>query len=692
MKISRSMATMLAGAALSCEAMPADADEGMWTFDAFPSAQVKAAHGFGPDQAWLDHVRQSAARLTDGCSSSLVSGDGLLLTNHHCVIGCAQNLSDTDHDFVKDGFLADDRQRERNCPGQQAEILTAIADVTAPVTLAIGTAVGEGLVKARDAAIAGLEARGCPDTARTRCEVVSLYGGGQYKLYTYRKYSDVRLVFAPEYQSAQFGGDPDNFNFPRYGLDASFLRIYEDGKPVKTPVHLRWNPRAPVPGELLFAAGNPGSTSRLFTQSQMAFRRDVALPGVEILLSELRGRLIAAMASDAEKTRTGNDSLFGVENSFKALYGMYQSLLDPGFAAHLAGEESDLRARVAADPALAAKIGDPWGEVTTAMTAYREIYPRYVELEARAGFTSQLYGFARDIVRAAQERQKPDADRLPGYTESALPLLKKQLVDPSPTYPWLEELKIGFWLSKTREYLTADDPAVKALLGRDSPENLAHTLVAGTKLGDPAVRTALFDGGMAAVSASTDPLIRFVLAHDAAGREQLALFKARVDGPVTAAQSRLAQARFAIYGNKLYPDATFTLRLTYGTVSGWNDPERGAIPATTDFAGLYERASGQSPYQLSPRWIAAQSRLDPTTVLDFSTTHDVVGGNSGSPVIAVDGSVIGALFDGNIHSLGGAFGYDPALNRSVVVSTGAVAAALKVVYPAPHLLAELGGS
>jgi hypothetical protein len=326
------------------------------------------------------------------------------------------------------------------------------------------------------------------------------------------------------------------------------------------------------------------------------------------------------------------------------------------------------------------------------MAAYRDIYIRYGMLEAEAGFFSQLYGNARDIVRAAQERQKPDAERLPDYTESALPLLKKQLLDPSPTYPWLEELKIGFWLSKTREYLTADDPAVKALLGRDSPENLAHTLVAGTKLADPAVRAALFDGGMAAISASDDPLIRFVLAHDAAGREQLALYKAQVDGPVTAAQSRLAQARFAIYGDKLYPDATFTLRLSYGTVAGWNEPGRGPIAPTTNFAGLYDRAGGQLPYQLPPRWIAAQARLDPATVLDFSTTHDVVGGNSGSPVIAVDGSVIGALFDGNIHSLGGTFGYDPALNRSVVVSTGAVEAALKAVYPAPHLLAELHGS
>lgn len=678
----------LAAAAVICLPTVGHADEGMWTFDAFPSAQVKATHGFAPDQAWLDHVRLSAARLTGGCSSAVVSTQGLLLTNHHCVVDCAQNLSSTGQDFVKDGFLADDRSKERACPGQQAEILTAISDVTNTVQSAIGTATGQALVKARDAAIAGIESAGCKDEKKEMCEVVTLYGGGQYKLYKYRKYSDVRLVFAPEYEAAQFGGDPDNFNYPRYGLDAAFLRLYENGKPVATPIHLRWNPRAPQPGELVFVAGNPGSTSRLFTQSQMALQRDLVLPTTEILFSELRGRLIAAMAGDAERTRTGADSLFGIENSFKAYYGEYRALLDPAFAAKLAQAEQTLRAKAAADSALTAKIGDPWAEVDRAMASYRTIYLPYSLLEARAGMTSQLYQYARTIVRAAAEREKPDSDRLPAYTQSSLPLLEKQLIDPTPTYPWLEELKIGFWLSKAREYLTADDPRVKSLLGTESPESLAATLIGGTRLADPAAREALFKGGMAAVKASDDPLIRFVLAHDADARAERARFKADVEAPVTAAQSRLAQARFAIYGAALYPDATFTLRLSYGTVTAWEEPGRQIAPTTT-FAGMFARANGKSPYDLPARWQAARTKLDPNIVLDFATSNDVVGGNSGSPAIARDGSVIGALFDGNIHSLGGTFGYDPALNRSVVVSTGAVEAALTSVYPAPALLAEL---
>ena len=667
------------------------ADEGMWTFDAFPAARMQAAYGFAPDQAWLDHVRLSAARLTGGCSSSVVSADGLLLTNHHCVADCAQDLSTPTDDHLKNGFLAKDRAGERTCPGQQAEILTGITDVTGKVMQAIGSATGEALIKARDGAIAQIESQGCTDRAKQRCQVVTLYGGGQYKLYSFRKYSDVRLVFAPEYAIGQFGGDPDNFNFPRYGLDASFLRLYEDGKPVATPTHLKWNPRAPQAGEIVFAAGNPGSTQRLFTQSQLAVRRDLALPVTLVMLSELRGRLLTEMASDPEKARTGAASLESVENSFKAYTGQNRALLDPGFAAKLADAERDLRARVAGDPALRAKVGDPWADLARASDAYRPLYLRYTLLEPRAGYSSDLYGYAVKLVRAAQERAKPNAGRLPAYSDSALPLLEKQLLDAEPIAPWLEELKIGFWLSKTREYLTVDDPAVKTLLGHESPEALAHRLVSGTKLADPKVREALFEGGLPAITASGDPLIRYVLATDPQARAALAEYKAKVDGPSIAAQAKLAQARLAVYGSESYPDATFTPRLSYGRIAGWSYQGRTIAP-TTSFAGLYDRATDAPPFALPPRWVAARRALDPATVLDFSTSLDVVGGNSGSPTIARDGSVIGALFDGNIHSLGGSFGYDAALNRSVVVSAAAVQEALAKVYHADALLKELGGS
>ena len=666
----------------------ARADEGMWTFDAFPAASMMRSYGFSPDQRWLDHVRLSAARLTGGCSSSLVSSSGLLLTNHHCVLDCVQALSTSTRDHVKDGFLAEDRTGERRCPGQQAEILTAIRDVTPLVQAAIAAASGEALVKARDAAIASIEDAGCTDKTRQRCEVVTLYGGARYTLYIYRKYSDVRLVFAPEYDAGQFGGIPDDFTFPRFGLDAAFLRIYERGKPVATPTHLRWNPRAPRAGEAVFVIGNPGSTQRLSTQSQLALYRDLTLPIAGILASEKRGQLIAAMAADPDRARSGAGELLAAGDSVKVYLGMYRALVDPAFAAKLKAADEKLHTAVSTNQSLKKEVGDPWNEIDRAMMRYRDSYFSYFFLEADAGSGSKLYEYGVSIVRAAEEREKPDSQRLPGYTQSALPLLEKRLLDPRPVYPWLEELDIGFWLSKAREYLTADHPAVKALLRQESPESLAHRLVSESRLADPAVRAALLKGGLAAVKASSDPMIRFVLANDAGARQQHARYRAQVDGPVAAAQSRLAQARFAVYGDSLYPDATFTLRISYGSVAGWNEAGR-QIPPTTSFAGMFDRASGQPPFKLPARWIAARGVLGSDIVLDFSTTNDIVGGNSGSPAVARDGSVIGALFDGNIHSLGGSYGYDPALNRSVIVSTAAIDEVLKKIYSATGLLKEL---
>lgn len=661
-------------------ATPALADEGMWTFDAFPTTRMKAAYGWAPDQAWLDRVQAAAVRLTGGCSASFVSKEGLILTNHHCIVQCAQDLSSGSADYLAKGFNAVDRAKELKCPGQQAEVVTAIADVSPRVSGAIGGATGEAFTRARDAAIAAIESEGCPDKALTRCQVVTLYGGGQYKLYRYRKYSDVRLVWAPEFSAAFFGGDPDNFNYPRYALDAAFLRAYENGKPVATPAHLTWNPRPPKEGEATFVVGNPGRTQRLLTQDQIALQREVVIPLQISILSELRGRLISARAESPEKAREGADALFGVENSYKVSWGQARALDDDAFAARLAANEADLRAK-AGDPA-------PWNAIATADRRLREMYLEWFFLEGRAGAGAVPYLWARDLVRAAAEREKPNAERLPGYTDSALPLVEKRLTDPTPYAPWLEQLTLEFWLSKAREYLTVDSPQVKRLLGRESPETLAARLVSGTKLGDPALRKRLFDGGMAAIKASDDPLIQFVLATDPQARAVRRVYDAEVAAPITAAQAKLATARFAAYGANNYPDATFTLRLSYGKVAGWTERGR-EVPYQTRVGGLYDRATGQDPFKLAEGFAAARSRLDLAGTYDFTTSNDIIGGNSGSPVIARDGSVIGAAFDGNIHSLGGNFGYDGALNRTVVVSTAAVQQALEKVYPAPALVKEL---
>ena len=659
----------------------AKADEGMWTIDAFPAAKMRADYGWAPDQAWLDKVRSAAVRLTGGCSASFVSASGLILTNHHCVAGCLQDLSSAKLDYLKNGFNAAALTNEKLCPGQQAEVVTSIRDVTPDINNAIGGATGAAAVKAKTAAAARLESAGCPDTKTTRCQVVTLYGGGQYKLYTYRKYSDVRIVWAPEAAAPQFGGDPDNFNFPRYSLDASFLRAYENGKPVATPQHLTWAARPPVEGEATFVVGNPGSTQRLLTQDQLAFAQQVSAPLNVTLYSELRGRLIASMEQSPARYREGKDELDGVENSLKVYIGRVKAFNDPAFMGRLAAAERDLRAKSAGNAA----IGDPWSDIAKAMTAYRSLYLPYRFIEP----SSDLYSYAARLVRAAEERAKPNEERLPGYSDSALPLVEKQVLDAKPIVPWLEQLYLEWSLSKAREYLGADDPDTKLLLGKESPEGLARRLVSGTRLADPAYRRALWNGGKAAIDASKDPLIVYARKLDPRYRQLTDAIDERYQGPVTAAQAKLADARFAAYGDTLYPDATFTLRISYGKVAGWTERGR-AVPPVTMLGGTFDRATGAEPFALPRAFVAAKTKIDPNTVYDFVTTNDIIGGNSGSPVIDRSGAVIGAAFDGNIHSLAGNYGYDGSLNRTVVVSTDAIQEALEKIYPAPRILAELG--
>jgi hypothetical protein len=684
----RAATSALAGSlvALAAGGM-AFADEGMWTFDNFPAAAVKAKYGVTVDQAWLDRVRANAVRLSTGCSASVVSGQGLVFTNHHCVRDCAQQLSTPSKDYVKDGFSAA-RAEERLCPGMQAEILTRISDVTERINGATAGTTGQGFIKARDAAMGTIEKEGCVGREeKFRCQVISLYEGGQYKLYEYRKYSDVRLVFAPEEQTAAFGGDPDNFNFPRYDLDCSFVRLYENGKPVATPDHLRWNPAPPKTGEPVFVAGNPGSTQRLLTADQLETLRDVQLPDILMRFSELRGRLIRFGEESPEHARIADSTLLRVENSFKALSGEELTLSDPPFIEAKRGVDQALRSRVAADPKLAAAIGDPWAEIAALQADRRAINAAYTLTESQAGLLSELFTFGRRIVRAAEEREKPSADRLPEYSDSRLALLRKTVLDEQTVYPDLEEAALEFWLSKLREKLTADAPETKAFLGKESPRSLAISL-AGSRLADAAYRKSLWDGGLAAVQASDDPMIKFVLATDPTSRAARKDFEQKISGPSDRASERIARARFAIYGVGAYPDATFSARITYGAVAGWTDQGR-VTPPFTYFRGLWDRATGEPPFDLAPRWVAAKGRLNDDTVFDFTANTDITGGNSGSPVINARGEVIGAAFDGNIESLGGAFAFDPAVNRTVVVSTAAITEALRQVYQASDLAAEL---
>ncbi|MBV8974251.1 MAG: S46 family peptidase [Sinobacteraceae bacterium] len=671
-----------------CVAQPAAAAEGMWTFDNFPASRVQARYGFAPDQAWLDNVRNSAVRLTSGCSASVVTKDGLVLTNHHCVVACEQTMSTAEQDYVAHGFLTHARTEERRCPGMQAEILREITDVTQQVQAAIAAGDPKDAIRSRDAATAKITDEACHGDQTSRCQVVSLYQGGQYKLYKYRKYSDVRLVFAPEFAISFFGGDPDNFNFPRYCLDSAFVRLYENGQPVQTSTHVKWRRSAPADGELVFVAGNPGSTSRLDTRSQLEMQRDWVIPIRQLVRSELRGRLIEYSQLGPEQRRTAADTLFSIENSFKAFYGRQRALLDPTFFARLMADREQLRSRITGDPKLAAEIGEPWKQIDAAVASYQQIFLAHDFLETRAGSISQLFQYARILVRGAAERAKPSAERLRGYADSDLPLLEKELLDPQPVYPDLERMALMLWLSKTREYLTVNNPLVRHLLGSESPEALAARLVAGTQLSDAKVREALWRGGAAAVAASQDPLIRFVVASDADARAVRTRYEQEVEGPITRGQEKLARGRFKVYGDSVYPDATFTLRLSYGSVEGWTYQGETVAPFT-NIGGLYTRATGSEPFRLPQRWIDAKDRLDPKTPLNVSTNNDIIGGNSGSPLIDREGRVVGAIFDGNIHSLGGDFGFDPRLNRAVAVLTVAIAPALRNVYGLAALADEL---
>ena len=663
-------------------------EEGMWTFDAAPLARINAALGTKIDQAWLDKVRAAAVRL-GGCSASVVSPEGLVLTNQHCVRGCLQTFSTPDRDRLSEGFFTKTREEERTCPGQTAEILLSIEDVTGRINAATTGRTGGEFVRARSAEQASIEKAGCGADPKLRCQVVTLHRGGQYRLYKYRRYSDVRLVYVPEHQAVVFGGDPDNFNFPRFALDAAFLRLYEDGRPASTPAFLQWSPRAPEPGEPVFVIGNPGSTSRLETVAQLETARDVVLPSAIKRLSELRGRLLRFASESADHRRMTRDAIRGTENNLKRTWGMHQTLADPTFMDGKRAAERDLVARAGTAPG-EGSLSEAIAQIAEAQRARRELLPAYEQLEQLAGGSSVLYGYARTLVRAAAARAKPSGQRPAEYADTRLPLLEKTLLDPRQIEPELETLYLEFWLSKAREAMGTDAPESKRLLGRESPEGLAARLVSGTKLADPAFRKALWDGGAEAIRTTDDPMIRFVVTTNTAAQAVRAAWEERVTGPTDRAAEVVARARFRAYGDDLYPDATFTLRLSYGRIAGWTEGDRTVEPMTR-VSGLWERATGADPYVVAPKLAAARQALDPKTVFTVSTTNDIVGGNSGSPLIDAQGRVIGAAFDGNLHSNGGSYGYDARLNRAVAVSAAIVQEAMLKVYNQPQLAKELNG-
>ncbi|MET0182841.1 MAG: S46 family peptidase [Caulobacterales bacterium] len=677
-------------ALLMCAAS-ARADEGMWPLDMLPSARMRAAIGWAPDQAWLDRVRESSARLESGCSASVMSADGLVQTNHHCLLACLQSFSTAQSDPVREGFYARTRGEERQCPGLHVQVLKRVTDVTENIENAASGVQPAGFARARDAEIARLEAACNAEAQNRNCQVITLYQGGRYALYAYHRYSDARVVFAPERAAAHFGGDTDNFNFPRYGFDVAYLRLYENGRPARTPVFLRMRTTPLTDGEPTLISGHPGATERLLTASQLAFQRDQFLPWRLEMLSAWKTQLAAFSAQSPDHARMASEALFTTENSLKAFMGRRAALADPPNFALIERRDADFQARVSRNPELAQAVGPAWTEITAAMRAYRGFYLKYQFAEVRPGQGSELLRFARILVRGATERPQPNSDRLPDFTDSRIAATRGALLSSAPVDAPLEKEAISFWAAKMREDLPANDPLVRRVLGSETPLALAERITRGSRLYDRAVREQLWEGGAAAIAASNDPAIVFMRNFDADARALRTRYLQEVEGPVARAQERLARARFRLYGATEYPDATFTLRLSYGRISGWTETNGHTIVPFTRISGLYQRATGEAPYKLADTWARARSQLRSDVIFNAVTTNDIIGGNSGSPVLDRNGNVVGAAFDGNLHSLGGAYFYDGARNRTVIVTSAVIDEALRKVYNMPGLARELTG-
>jgi hypothetical protein len=665
----------------------ASAEEGMWTFDNLPVQQLHDKYNFTPTQGWLDHLRLSSVRLGDGGSGSFVSAHGLLLTNHHVALHQLQNNSMAEHDYVRDGFYAATPDAEIKSPDLEVNVLQSMQDVTARVNAAVKPEMSpkEGL-DARHAAIAAIESES-DNATHLKSEVVTLYEGGEYWLYRYKKYTDVRLVFAPELQAAFFGGDSDNFTFPRYCLDMAVFRVYEDGKPIDTPNHLTWNVHGAAANELVFVSGHPGSLSRDVTMSELVLERDLYDPIFNEALDESLSVLQAYAARGPDQKRNVASSIFGLQNSIKARSGRYGGLLDTKLMGKKQAEETEFRSRVDQNPQWKKDFGNAWQEVEQANQATvghgTAFFYRYS--------SSDLLGKASRIVQYTAEIKKPDGERLPGYHDAELESMMFRLLSPAPVHPDLEIAKMTGSLSFAQKKLPADDPWLAIVLDGKTPAAAADFYVAGTKMADPAFRKQLIDGGIDAVNASTDPMIVLARKLDPMARAEHKWQEENIEGRMTHAHEQIAKARFLSYGKTAYPDATFTLRLSYGTVAGF--PMNGTVaPPMTTLFGLYDKNASfgdNSDWKLAPRWKQGRDKLDLSTPMDFVTTNDIIGGNSGSPVVNRAGELVGLVFDGNIDSLPGEYEYDPRANRTVAVHPAVMIEALRKLYDASKLADEL---
>jgi hypothetical protein len=697
-EISRNLRPLAVVCAITFVASAA-ADEGMWLFNAPPLKQLKEKYQFEPTQQWLEHLQKASVRFNSGGSGSFVSANGLVITNHHVGADTLQKMSDPQHNYLKDGFYAKTQADEIKSTDLELNVLMSIVDATARVDGAVKPGMtNEQASSARNSVIAAIE-KESKDKTGLRSDVVTLYQGGAYHLYRYKRYDDVRLVFAPEQQIAFYGGDPDNFEYPRYDLDICIFRVYENGQPAKIDHYLKWNSRGPSDRELIFVSGSPGKTDRQLTLDELADMRDRFLPYVLRMFNRREVLGLAYGARSFENARKARDDLFGDQNNRKRYNGYLAGLLDPQIWSALQAREQKLRDAMAHDSKLRSTIA-AYDRIKRAQAeiAKNALVFNYLEQERpspvgyrgpRALF-GNLFKYARLLVRAVDERGKPNGERIPQFRDSARDSLELELFSSEPIYDDYEILRLTDSLTDFASQFGADDQLVKKVLAGKSPHDRAVELVSGTRLKDVAVRKGLYAKDAAALHATHDPMIDLARLVDGPAREAKKIYDTQ-DEIKKQAYSEIAKARFAIEGTDSYPDATFTLRLSYGTVRGYEQDGK-QIPAFTDFAGLYQRSAehdNRPPFDLPKRWIDKKASLNLATHFNFVSDPDIIGGNSGSPVVNKENEFVGIIFDGNIQSLVLDCIYTDTQSRAVSVDSAAITEALRKVYDAGPLVDEL---